>query len=240
MRFPNRMRMEENPPFGDPIRECRRCENPGAGDPGCQDTSTQFCTPCGELNDKLDDGVGCSENRECDSGTCYQGTCGIPCSDGCTASQYCGSDDFCKEKVGQDDSCSATIECLDNLFCDQRQATPTCNTCDNAYGDEWIIDVSCVVTGFVDDASPEKHGSTSSTKYKSESSALSVCTNTDGCQGITQWAIDTGPNGWFGLCYINVHLYVPLLVLYWRQLEMAILQVMMHGQMKLIVLRSLK
>ena len=146
---------EENPPFGDPIRECRRCENPGAGDPGCQDTSTQFCTPCGELNDKLDDGVGCSENRECDSGTCYQGTCGIPCSDGCTASQYCGSDDFCKEKVGQDDSCSATIECLDNLFCDQRQATPTCNTCDNAYGDEWIIDVSCVVTGFVDDVSPK-------------------------------------------------------------------------------------
>lgn len=175
--------------------ECGTCSPDSTKDPNCQDNSTHFCTPCGESIAKFNDGVGCFENRECGSGTCYQGTCGIPCSVGCTASQYCGSDNYCKEKVGQDDSCSATIECLDNLFCDQRQATPTCNTCDNAYGDQWTIDGSCVVTGFQDDVSTLSYGSTSSTKYKSESSAQSACTNIGGCQGITHWAVNTGSNG---------------------------------------------
>ena len=149
-------------------------------------TTDQTCA------DKKADNSTCAANQECTSGSCDSGTCGTSCNDNtdCTASQYCdGVSGFCKDKVGQDESCGITDECLDNLFCDV-QGSGQCKTCDDAGYGNWTADGSCTSGGWQVDAPTVKHGSTSSTKYLSESSAQNACTS--GCQGITRWAVNSG------------------------------------------------
>ena len=157
-------------------------------------TTNQTCA------DKKADGLGCAAGQECTSGSCDSGTCGTSCNNNtdCTASQYCDVSGLCKDKVGQNESCGITYECLDNLFCNQHLENAACKTCDDAddaaYGD-WTADGSCTSGGWQVDTSPVPYGSTSSTKYLTETDAQNACTSSSTCQGITRWAVDTGSNG---------------------------------------------
>lgn len=185
---------------------CDTCDDAGYGgwtaDGSCVNnlqtlTRTAADAKCTETSMSVECGI-CPEgtDAECPSGqTCYGNQCVTNCNNNgdCDTSEFCNIEGHCQDKVGQDESCGITDECLDNLFCNQLLPNPACNTCDDAGYGPWTADGSCVSGGWQVDASVKTYGSTSSTKYLTEADAQNACTN--GCQGITRWAVDTGSNG---------------------------------------------
>tara|TARA_B100000161_G_scaffold178132_1_gene128165 strand:- start:5878 stop:7818 length:1941 start_codon:yes stop_codon:yes gene_type:complete len=120
-------------------RTCTPCASGSFTDTSNQESCTAY-TDCGSdryvsvdgttttdqtCADKKADGSVCSAGQECTSGSCDSGTCVTSCNDNtdCAASQYCdGVSGFCKDKVGQDESCGITDECQSGLFCDPNNA----------------------------------------------------------------------------------------------------------------------